>query len=571
MRKSSRKLRPMKAPRRANGEVKKLRERLIELEDTLAAIRGGSVDALVVAGPQGDRVFTIEGAEHPYRVLVETIEEGAATLSVEGTVLYANRSFARIFGAALDECIGHTLQEFVRTENQTRLRDLIEHSLKNSVRGDLKLKTKEQDRTIRLSLSPIDGGEVPLICAVATEMTELLAANETLRATEQSLRNLSGRLLQLQDEERRRIARDLHDITGQKIAAAAMSLNWLSKNAQEGSKEQREKVRECNDLVRAIGDEVRTLSYLLHPPLLDECGLSSAVMWYAEGFEKRSGVCVKLELPSEFPRLCVDAETALFRVVQESLTNVHRYSGGSDAVIRLKAEGEEVRLEVIDHGKGLLQEVAQLGNSAGKMLGVGIPGMRERIRQLGGRLDVQSNGKGTRVSATLPIEKVPAESRTNAAGANGNGRAEYGSDKHRASVGSKRTVLVADDHEVMRRGVVQLIEAQGEWAVVGEAMEGREAIVKTRELHPDIVILDVNMPGLGGLNAATQILRECPDTRILFFTVHDSRQVVREIVNVGAHGYLSKARAGNDLIDAIKAVLAGQRFFPEQIVARATN
>jgi two-component system NarL family sensor kinase len=570
VRKSSRKSRPMKAPRRANDEVKTLRERLIELEDTLAAIRGGNVDALVVAGPQGDRVFTIEGAEHPYRVLVETIEEGAATLSVEGTLLYANRSFARIFGAALDDCIGHSLEEFVRPENQAALRKLIDHSIKTSVRGDLKLKTKNQDRTVRLSLSPIDGGDVPMICAVATEMTELLAANETLRATEQSLRNLSGRLLQLQDEERRRIARDLHDITGQKIAAAAMSLNWLSKNAQEGSKEQREKVRECNDLVRAIGDEVRTLSYLLHPPLLDECGLSSALMWYAEGFEKRSGIRVKLELPSDFPRLCVDAETALFRVVQESLTNVHRYSGGSDAVIRLKTEAEEVRLEVIDHGKGLLKDIPQSGNGGGKSLGVGIPGMRERIRQLGGRLEVQSNGKGTRISATLPVGVVPVELQTNAA-ANGNGRAEYGSDKHRATVGSKKTVLVADDHEVMRRGVVQLIEAQGEWAVVGEAMEGREAIEKTCELHPDIVILDVNMPGLGGLNAATQILRECPNTRILFFTVHDSRQVVREIMNVGAHGYLSKARAGNDLIDAIKAVLAGQRFFPDQVVARATN
>jgi PAS domain S-box-containing protein len=547
-----------------------LRARLTELEDTLAAIRGGSVDALVVAGPQGDRVFTIEGAEHPYRVLVETIEEGAATLSVEGTLLYANRSFARIFGAALDEFIGHALEEFVRTENQAVLRKLIDHSRKTSVRGDLKLKTKDQDRTVRLSLSPIDGGDVPLICAVATEMTELLAANETLRATEQSLRNLSGRLLQLQDEERRRIARDLHDITGQKIAAAAMSLNWLSKNAQEGSKEQREKVRECNDLVRAIGDEVRTLSYLLHPPLLDECGLSSAVMWYAEGFEKRSGIRVKLELPGDFPRLCVDAETALFRVVQESLTNVHRYSGGSDAVIRLKTAGEEVRLEVIDHGKGLLKDISQSGNSGGKSLGVGIPGMRERIRQLGGRLEVQSNGRGTRVSASLPVEAAPVDSQANAA-MNGNGRSENGSENHRAAVSSKKTVLVADDHEVMRRGVVQLIEAQGEWTVVGEAMEGREAIVKTRELHPDIVILDVNMPGLGGLNAATQILRECPETRILFFTVHDSRQVVREIVNVGAHGYLSKARAGNDLIDAIRAVLDGQRFFPDQIAARATN
>ncbi|HET9401493.1 MAG TPA: response regulator [Candidatus Acidoferrales bacterium] len=554
-----------------NATVDEMKGRLRELEETFDAIRSGAVDALVISSPKGDRVFTIEGAEHPYRTLVETIEEGAATLSEEGTVLYANRSFARIFGVPLERCIGSSLREFVTAENQETLRKLVSGGREKNVRGELKLSMGQANRTVRLSLNPIKRAEKPLICAVATEMTELLQANESLRATELSLRNLSGRLLQLQDEERRRIARDLHDITGQKIAAAAMSLNWLEKHSSQSGAEVRGKVRECNDLVRSIGDEVRTLSYLLHPPLLDECGLSSALMWYAEGFEKRSGVEVKLDVPPNFPRLCMDAETALFRVVQESLTNVHRYSGGSDAQIRIRAEGKEVLLEVVDHGKGIPANNTQEGRGAVRSLGVGIPGMRERIRQLGGSLEVESDATGTRVTAILPVEMVPAETVANHANGNGTAASRILGARASGEGVARRTVLVADDHEVMRRGVVQLIETQQEFAVVGEAMEGREAIAKTKELHPDIVILDVNMPGLGGLNAATQILRECPETKILFFTVHDSRQVVREILNVGAHGYLSKARAGSDLLDAVRTVLSGQRFFPEALMVKATN
>src|SRR5690242_15873496 len=174
-----------------------MKRRLRELEETFDAIRSGTVDALVISSPNGDRVFTIEGAEHPYRTLVETIEEGAATLSEDGTVLYANRSFARIFGVPLEHCIGNSLREFVTAENQEVLSKLVSGGREKSVRGELKLSMGQQNRTVRLSLSPIKSAETLLICAVATEMTELLQANESLRATEQSLRNLSGRLLQL--------------------------------------------------------------------------------------------------------------------------------------------------------------------------------------------------------------------------------------------------------------------------------------------------------------------------------------------------------------------------------------
>ena len=209
-----------------------------------------------------------------------------------------------------------------------------------SARGEIRLRTTDgKARTIRLTLSTNRQLGVEAICAVATELTELVETNEALRVTETSLRQLSARLLQLQDEERRRIARDLHDVTGQKIAVLSMSLDRLGRLVASEGAEVEETLEESREIVRKIGEEIRTLSYLLHPPLLDESGLASAVRWYAEGFQKRSGIQLVVDIRRGLGRLSTEVETALFRVVQESLTNVHRYSGSPDAEIRIFAEG----------------------------------------------------------------------------------------------------------------------------------------------------------------------------------------------------------------------------------------
>jgi CheY-like chemotaxis protein/two-component sensor histidine kinase len=392
------------------------------------------------------------------------------------------------------------------------------------------------------------------VCVVATELTELVETNEALRVTESSLRQLSARLLQLQDEERRRIARDLHDITGQKIVVLSMALDRLARSPNLQDPEAKETLRESREMVSKIGEETRTLSYLLHPPLLDECGLDSAVHWYAEGFEKRSGIKLNVDIPPNLGRLPTELETALFRVVQESLTNVHRYSGSATAEIRVRVISGEVRLEVVDFGKGVKTKDVKEAVEGSAPLGVGIPGMRERLHQLGGRLDVDFGRDGTRVMASLPIRKTtaPADSRPEAAL---EARAQVDGD-------ARRRILIADDHEMMRRGLRGLIESHQEWAVCGEAVEGDEAVRKSVELNPDLVIMDINMPGLSGIDAAIKIRKENASTRILFFTVHDSDQVLQEIVDVGAQGYVAKSRAGQDLVDAVRSVLGGKTFFP---------
>jgi two-component system NarL family sensor kinase len=550
-----------------SAQVTDLLARVAELEETLRAIRMGEVDAVLVSGPGGDQVFTLQGAEHPYRLMVETIDEGAATLADDGTVLYANRSFAEIFDVALEKFIGAPLNDFVFGEDRALLAHLIADANINIVRGEIRLDShKQRPRTIRLTLSPVREQGVHTICVVATELTELIETNEALRVSEVSLRQLSARLLKLQDEERRRIARDLHDTTGQKIAVLSMTLDRLAKLVDTRKVDVKDALTESRDVVGKIGEEIRTLSYLLHPPLLDECGLASAVLWYAEGFKKRSGIHLNVAIDEELVRFTTDAETALFRVLQESLTNVHRYSGSPSAEIRIFQSASKVHLEIVDHGKGVKAGTERPAFAGAPTLGVGIPGMRERIRQLGGQLEVEFSNEGTRVHASLPVEASAEESVSQSTSELFRDKENFQANpRQRPEV--RRRILIADDHEVMRRGVRGLVESQQEWSVCGEAIEGNEAISKTRELHPDLLILDVSMPGLSGIEAALQILKDDPHMKILFFTMYDSPQMMREISNVGAWGYVAKARAGNDLVDAVRIILDGKKFFPRILSA----
>jgi CheY-like chemotaxis protein len=254
-------------------------------------------------------------------------------------------------------------------------------------------------------------------------------------------------------------------------------------------------------------------------------------------------------------------------VLQESLTNVHRYSGSPSAEIRIFQSPSKVHLEIVDHGKGVKGGTERSTFAGAPTLGVGIPGMRERIRQLGGQLEVEFSNEGARVYATLPRVASTEESGERSVGElfrdKGNFQANL---RQRPDV--RKRILIADDHEVMRRGVRGLVESQEEWSVCGEAIEGNEAVSKTKELRPDLLILDVSMPGMSGIEAAVHILKDDPNTKILFFTMHDSPQMMREISNVGAWGYVAKARAGNDLVDAVRIILDGKKFFPRLASAR---
>ena len=216
------------------------------------------------------------------------------------------------------------------------------------------------------------------------------------------LQKLTQRLLKVQDEERRRIARDLHDSTGQTLAALKMSIMLLQQSCKEDSPKLA-LVSEVEALADQALEEIRTMSYLLHPPLLDEVGFACAAEWYIEGFSKRSGINVKAEIANSRERLPRSMEVALFRVLQESLTNVHRHSGASEASIHFKQQGEAVILEVRDFGKGIPEERLRLLRAVNADTGVGLAGMRERLHELNGELEIESDSRGTSMRATVPL------------------------------------------------------------------------------------------------------------------------------------------------------------------------
>jgi two-component system, NarL family, sensor kinase len=208
-------------------------------------------------------------------------------------------------------------------------------------------------------------------------------------------------LFRIQDEERRRIARELHDGTAQNLFGISTNLAKLNQ-LSEDKPEAKRLIDECESLGNESLQEIRTLSYLLHPPLLDEAGLVSALQWYVQGFTKRSGIYVDL-VAQPMDRLPADVELAFFRIVQESLTNVRRHSGSETASIRLETKSGEILLQIQDRGRGLPAQKTSDDVDDIIEMGVGIPGMQQRLRQLGGTLEIDSNSEGTTITAMVPI------------------------------------------------------------------------------------------------------------------------------------------------------------------------
>jgi PAS domain S-box-containing protein len=547
-----------RSPRGKRSGISKHAGTTSDAEEIVLAIRRGGIDALVMASKYGEKVVTLQGTEHPYRVLVESINDGAATLDAKGIVLYANSRFAQILNIPVRQLTGSSLPANLSSEQGEKLRKLIRKALHRSSIVELTLDATEgRPKMVRFTLRPLKDSDIHKVGVVATELTELVEANEALKSNEESLRELSARLLQLQDEERRNIARDLHDTTGQKLAVQSMSLSSiLTRHYDELNADAQLALTECLSLNKEVCGEIRTLSYLLHPPMLDELGLSSAVKWYLAGFTNRTNIRIEADIPADIHRLSPDAEVALFRVLQESLTNVHRYSESPRAVVRIKNSPEALTLEVQDFGKGMKLTKSSSTSAVPEHLGVGIQGMNERMRQLGGKLEITSSlNRGTLVVATIPLSgtvKVPAKFSFDPVSSASISASEGAV---AANVNLRKKILIADDHEMLRRGVRNTLQRERDLEICGEAVDGEEAVEKTKTLQPDLVILDINMPGLNGLAALRQILRHRPKTKVLVFSVHDSDQTIQEANAAGAHGFLSKGKDAQDVLRVIREIL----------------
>lgn len=631
---------PSGKPNRHLQEIARLKSQVQTLEQTLETIRSGGADALVVPGKAGDQIFTLNGGAQPYRVFVESMNEGAAIVAADATIVYSNLRFADMVGMPMDKVIGSSFDQFVPAQCCPVLKQLQEEKGATGYRGECQLsRTDGAVVPVQLSVRPMTTDGVRRLCIIATDISDRKLAEEKLLASERQLRlifdqipaavwttdkdlhivsasgtvvhpallrseeiigktvreffdnpeelspplvahlaalkgehrsyeynlagnifsvtvqplrnafdeiagvigialdvtenkraiasvaklaaivessqdaifgstlggyitswnrgaeqlfgysagevagqhisiitpedrrnepeevleklkrgelvkpfetvrrrkdgslvdlsvtvsavkdprghitgvaaiahdiadrkqvekelkELSARLLRVQDEERRNMARELHDSVIQGLAAAVINLSLLKDSIHLDP----EAARTLDATLKIIEDsvrEIRTFSYLLHPPLLDVNGLQSALRWYVEGYSKRSGVRVELNLPDKRERLGNDIELALFRIVQESLTNIHRHSGSSRATIRMQRTENEVTLVVSDDGHGMDAQTLEKVRREGAVLGVGIAGMKQRLQQLGGKLNIASGGNGTSVKASVPVD-----------------------------------------------------------------------------------------------------------------------------------------------------------------------
>jgi len=360
--------------------------------------------------------------------IVDSCEDAIVSKTLEGVITSWNAGAERVFGYTSAEAVGQHISLIIPVDRRNEETAIIERIKRGERIEHFDTIRVHKDKTsldISLTISPVRDAKGNIVGAskIARDITQrkemeralrdsearyrtlaaaldtqVQARTEELEKRNSELHDLSGRLMKSQDVERRRIARDLHDSAGQLLTAVSIDLSLVNQQTSDMSPRAAEALSEAADLVQQTIKEIRIASHLLHPPLLDESGLASALSEYLEGFSERAGIKMELVIPEEFGRLSIDLETGLFRIVQECLTNIHRHSGSKIGQIRLTRSCDEIRVEVSDSGSGF---------TAGKAAGVGLRGMKERLAQFGGTLQIVSSEKGTTVTAKIPWKTSP--------------------------------------------------------------------------------------------------------------------------------------------------------------------
>ncbi|HUA25504.1 MAG TPA: histidine kinase [Steroidobacteraceae bacterium] len=371
----------------------------------IAATAAFSALILILTAVLNHYMSALRTRERDYNTLVDSARFGVFLLEGDRFV-DANRTAAVMFGLESERAaIGLTpwalspeLQPNGRPSEELARERILTAAREGGITFEWTHKRADDNKSFpaEVDLSSLSTEGTTLALALVHDVT-------ARKRAEEQLRRVAAELLQLQDEERRRIGRDLHDSTGQSLAALEIDLAALGREAEKLSPQGREQLEQCVVLARQCSAEIRTASYLLHPPLLDELGLSSALRWLADGLEARSGLEVRLDLPARLHGVAPEEELALFRVAQEALTNVQRHSSSPWVAMRLRAEPGSLVLEIEDAGRGMPAGGAGDAENSGRFAGVGVAGMRERIRQLGGTFEVESTAGGTLVRACIPL------------------------------------------------------------------------------------------------------------------------------------------------------------------------
>jgi PAS domain S-box-containing protein len=400
---------------RPDGSMRWIRSRSFPVPEPTGSFKRvvGVVEDITEAQRQFEELRlsheALRESEQRWRSVFENSAIGIVLAEGAGKFVEANRAFQELVGYTNQELRKLTYVDITHEADIRRGTEVIEQLLSGTKR-EVQIETRYRHKDGRFIWVRATGTVIPgsdrsprYMLGLVEDVTDRKIAEQELDVSVSQLRALAGRLMHAQDDERRRIAQILHETTAQDLAALKMHLARLNRTAGHLSETDRAALTESISLAEQSITEIRTLSYLLHPPFLDEAGLQSALRWYAAGFAKRSGIKVDLELPESVERLPLDTETALFRIVQESLTNIHRHARSETARIRLQRDAETLVLDIEDRGHGIPEASLKHITGGGGVVGVGIAGMSERIEQLGGHLEIKSGDHGTTVRARLPL------------------------------------------------------------------------------------------------------------------------------------------------------------------------
>jgi len=381
-----------KSNHRTARQIATLQARLSELQETLDAIRSGAVDALVVAGPEGDQIFTLKGADESYRVLVEAMNEGAVTVDGEGTILYSNTRFAMLLKTPLEKVLGVPLPGFIALAERDRFRDFLKHSAqRNATLETTLLAADGSEYTVLISANPLTVSDLAGICIVVTDITDR-------KIMEKAQRDLAKNIIEAQENERQRVARELHDGVNQLLSSTTHRLHDLEDRLVGQHRPLRRNLIETRQLVERTITEIRAISRNLRPSELDDLGLLPAMRVLGTEFRTRNRIRANFRLGDPVPALPPLIELTIYRITQEALGNVEKHSRATAVEVRLAFSPTAAVLRVKDDGCGFAGQAPQNGSHWGLI------NMRERASHVNGRLQVRSQaGRGTEIELTIPL------------------------------------------------------------------------------------------------------------------------------------------------------------------------
>jgi PAS domain S-box-containing protein len=530
-------------------------------------VRGSAMPVVADDGSRYGSVFSfrditeqkrMEEARFALAALVESSSDAIITATIDGIITKWDRGAERLYGYETSEIIGEPLDMLVPLDRSAEVPSILER-----IRGGEQIEHLETVRRhkdgrlidVSISISPLrDGsGTISGTLSIAHDIGERKRL-ERERANHQQ--ELTTRVLQAQEDERKRIARELHDETVQALTTLLINLDVAERSVREGTSLGDGALGRVRTIARRALDESRSLAHSLRPPLLDDVGLEAALDALAEEcmqtYHLRVTRCAESGSDAR-RRLEPYVETVLFRVAQEALTNSCKHAAADTVRISLVVDDRAATLTVKDNGRGF--DLRQI-KASGSRSGLGLDGMRERAELVAGELHIDTAlGRGTAVTLRVPIDRTLAADLP---------------DRHedRAADGSTNMttkVLLVDDHAMVREGLKIILEARPGIAVSGEAEDGRQALDMVQRVRPDVVVMDIAMPNLNGLDATRQLKRRFPEVKVLILTSHENRQYVTQIARTGAEGCLLKRSAGVELIEALETLRNGGRYVSPSI------